>query len=96
MLWPLSAQSPFQTAIWGVCAGLVFVSRCIRPEGPWQRLAAALVDSSAFLTPFYMTGSCPQPLWVILGNPFLPQYRLLCGVCVCNLAQRAMAAAGFT
>ena len=33
-----------------VCVFLVFVSRCMRPEGPWQLLAAALTDSSAFLT----------------------------------------------
>ena len=38
-----------------VLAGCVYVfyliTRCMRPEGPWQRLAAALADSSAFLTP---------------------------------------------
>ena len=30
---------------------LYLVPRCMQPEGPWQRLAAALADSSAFLTP---------------------------------------------
>ena len=28
------------------------LARYMRPEGPWQRLASALADSSAFLTPF--------------------------------------------
>ena len=30
---------------------LYFLSRCKRPEGPWQRLAAALAGSSLFYTP---------------------------------------------
>ena len=30
-----------------------FLSRCMRPEGPWQRLAAALADSSFFYLPLY-------------------------------------------
>ena len=30
-----------------------FLSRCMRPEGPWQRLAAALADSSLFYLPLY-------------------------------------------
>ena len=34
-----------------VCVCLLFISRCMRPEGPWQRLAAALADSSAFYSP---------------------------------------------
>ena len=29
------------------------LSRCMRPEGPWQRLAAALADSSLFYTPLH-------------------------------------------
>ena len=29
----------------GVC-NLLFINRYMRPEGPWQRLAAALTDSS--------------------------------------------------
>ena len=29
----------------GVC-NLLFINRYMRPEGPWQRLAAALADSS--------------------------------------------------
>ena len=34
-----------------VCVCLLFISRCMRPKEPWQRLAAALADSSAFQTP---------------------------------------------
>ena len=35
-----------------VCVyALYFLSRCMRPEGPWQRLAAALADSGLFYTP---------------------------------------------
>ena len=30
-----------------------FLSRCMRPEGPWQRLATALADSSLFYLPLY-------------------------------------------
>ena len=33
-----------------VCISLDLLTRCMRPEGPWQRLAAALADSSAFST----------------------------------------------
>ena len=34
------------------CAYVFYlISRCMRPEGPLQRLAATLADSSAFLTP---------------------------------------------
>ena len=32
---------------------------------------AALADSSAFLAPPYMINSYPQPLWVVLGRPYL-------------------------
>ena len=31
-----------------MCVCLLFVSRCMRPEGPWQRLAAALAGSSDY------------------------------------------------
>ena len=42
----------------------------MRPEGPWQRLAAALTDSSGFS----MTISCPRSKWpILIGRP----YRLL-------------------
>ena len=56
---------------------LYLLTRYMRPEGPWQRLAAALADSSVFSRPLYLTESCPQPLWVILGRPFLllPKHR---------------------
>ena len=37
----------------GVCVCLVFLSRYMRLEGPWQRLAAALADSSLFYTPIH-------------------------------------------
>ena len=31
-----------------MCVCLLFVSRCMRPEGPWQRPAAALAGSSDY------------------------------------------------
>ena len=34
----------------GLFVFLYLLPRCMRPEGPWQRLATALADSSAFLT----------------------------------------------
>ena len=36
-----------------VCVFLYLLTRRMRLEGPWQRLAAALADSSAFLTPLH-------------------------------------------
>ena len=47
-----------------------FISRCMRPEGPWQRRFSN--------APLYMTESCPQPLRVILGQPF-PLHPLSAG-----------------
>ena len=60
-----------------LCVFLYLLTRYMRPEGSWQRLAAALADSSAFLTPFKDQKTCPQPLWVILGQPYhlLPVIR---------------------
>ena len=34
-----------------MCVFLYLLARYMRPEGPWQRLAAALADSSAFSHP---------------------------------------------
>ena len=40
----------------------------MRPEGLWQRQAAALTGNGGL---FYMTFSCPKPLWVNQGHPHL-------------------------
>ena len=47
------------------------ISRYMRPEGPWQRSAAAWKTAAGFP---YMTNSCHKPLRVILGPPisFIP------------------------
>ena len=42
------------------CVYVVFISRCMRPEGPWQRLAAALADSSGFLLPLTRPNPIPN------------------------------------
>ena len=45
-----------------MCVYLFYLlSRCIRPEGPWQRFAAALSDSSCFSPPLHnliLAGCC--------------------------------------
>ena len=80
--WPPSPHTLQRHLSWPValhldysgrgCVGLVFMSRCMRPEGPWQWLATALTDSSHFShTLYYMTGSCPHPLWVTPEQPLL-------------------------
>ena len=45
-----------------LCVFLYLLTRYMRPEGPWQQ---------RFSHPLSKTKSCPQPLWVILGNPCL-------------------------
>ena len=40
---------------------LNLLSRCMRPEGPWQRLAAALADSSIFYTPIILHDQILSP-----------------------------------
>ena len=49
---PLKATAALQRYMCRVCVFLYLLTRYMRPEGPWQRLAAALADSSAFLNPF--------------------------------------------
>ena len=51
----------------GVC--LLFVFRCMRPEGPWQRLAATLTDNSAFLTSSIRPDPIPNHYRSYWGNP---------------------------
>ena len=48
----------------GVC-NLLFINRCMRPEGPWQRLAAAFADSSGVF--IHSLGRC-------LVRPFMVYY----------------------
>ena len=55
---------------------LYFLSRYMRPEGPWQRQAAALSGSSSFLVPIHdhvpspttlsYTGATPAIVWPML------------------------------
>ena len=47
------------------------ISRCMQPEGPWQRLAVALAESSAFLTPpTKRPDPVPNHCGLYWGNPF--------------------------
>ena len=49
---------------------LYLLSRCMRPEGPWQRLAAALADSSLFYIPIIWPDPVPNHNGLYWGNPF--------------------------
>ena len=53
--------------MWDCVCNQVFIHRYMRPEGPWQRLAAALADSSGILrdhilSPTEMIGPSGAPL----------------------------------
>ena len=57
------ASPPYSHTMYHLaCVFLYLLTRCMRPEGPWQQ---------RFSHPLSKTKSCPQPLWVILGNPCL-------------------------
>ena len=70
MLW--GQAMPWGWATWWVLAlfvcHLLFITRYMRSEGPWQRFAAALADSSGFSK---ITLSCPgRARAAIVGLPF--------------------------
>ena len=59
-----------------VCVVLYILTRYMRPEGPWQRQAAALADSSAFLTPLHDQKPIPNHSGSYWG--ILISYPLIC------------------
>ena len=62
---------------------LYFLSRCMRPEGPWQRLAAALSGNSSFPVPIHDRILSPTAMGYT-GQPFL----LLPGASWCVQSRR--------
>ena len=57
-----------------LCVCLLFLSRCMRPEGPWQQLAAAFADND-LSTPHYMTRNLSPTTVGYAGAPLSPPSR---------------------